>query len=244
MPAGAGPSLFDLIIDIASSFGFGTEGNFPIWIPPVWLIDISLGDGWFDDSGGQFSLPGVPPMGQPTTPGEAPAFPIEVDLRDEPTTQQGGVMQVAVDWFDYWANEGLRLPPIETVGVAAPAQLVEGSGDDMGWFEDLYDVVDESLGGVLPGGVPLGGSVALPLTSPSPGGLPATYPTVTQLPGTAPVVSSGRMCFKMVNGVWKWVPTRRRRRKRLATPSDIKDLAALKGVLGPKNLATWIATHS
>jgi len=35
----------------------------------------------------------------------------------------------------------------------------------------------------------------------------------------------------------------RRRRKRLATTSDIKDLAALKSVLSPADLKTWIATH-
>lgn len=38
---------------------------------------------------------------------------------------------------------------------------------------------------------------------------------------------------------------RRRRRRRLATQSDIRDLAALKAVLGDgQNLKTWIATHS
>lgn len=37
----------------------------------------------------------------------------------------------------------------------------------------------------------------------------------------------------------------RRRRKRLATPSDLKDLAALKGVLGGgEAFKVWIATHS
>jgi len=37
----------------------------------------------------------------------------------------------------------------------------------------------------------------------------------------------------------------RRRRKRLATVSDIKDLAALKSVLGNgEAFKTWIATHS
>ena len=35
----------------------------------------------------------------------------------------------------------------------------------------------------------------------------------------------------------------RRRRKRLATTSDIKDLAALKSILSPADLKTWIATH-
>lgn len=38
---------------------------------------------------------------------------------------------------------------------------------------------------------------------------------------------------------------RRRRRKMLATPSDLKQLAALKGVLGQgKAFETWIATRS
>jgi len=37
----------------------------------------------------------------------------------------------------------------------------------------------------------------------------------------------------------------RKRRKRLATPSDLKDLAALKGVLGGgEAFKVWIATHS
>ncbi len=41
----------------------------------------------------------------------------------------------------------------------------------------------------------------------------------------------------------KWVPARRRRKRRLASTSDIKDIAALKAVLGPSQLKTWIATH-
>ena len=46
-------------------------------------------------------------------------------------------------------------------------------------------------------------------------------------------------------GQGKWVKSRRRRRRRLATVSDIKDLAALKSVLGQgKAFETWIATHS
>lgn len=45
-------------------------------------------------------------------------------------------------------------------------------------------------------------------------------------------------------GAGKWIRRSRRRRKRLASASDIKDLSALKSVLGPSNLKTWIATHS
>lgn len=50
--------------------------------------------------------------------------------------------------------------------------------------------------------------------------------------------------LKFSCGEWKWVKKRRRRAKRLASASDIKDLSSLMGVLGSgKNLTTWIATH-
>jgi len=50
--------------------------------------------------------------------------------------------------------------------------------------------------------------------------------------------------LKFICGQWKWVKKRKRRSKRLATASDIKDLSSLMGVLGSgKNLTTWIATH-
>ena len=48
---------------------------------------------------------------------------------------------------------------------------------------------------------------------------------------------------------WKYndqgqlVRKRHRRRRRLATPSDIKDLAALSAVTNPAEKKTWIATH-
>ncbi len=46
-------------------------------------------------------------------------------------------------------------------------------------------------------------------------------------------------------GAGKWQRKSRRRRKRLATSSDIKDLSSLKGVLGGgKAFEVWIATHS
>ena len=42
----------------------------------------------------------------------------------------------------------------------------------------------------------------------------------------------------------KWQKKSRRRRKRLATQSDLKDLAALKGILGSgEAFKVWIATH-
>ncbi len=45
-------------------------------------------------------------------------------------------------------------------------------------------------------------------------------------------------------GAGKWQKRTRRRRRRLATQGDLKDLAALKGVLGGgKAFEVWIATH-
>ncbi len=45
-------------------------------------------------------------------------------------------------------------------------------------------------------------------------------------------------------GQGKGIKRRKRRRKRLATASDIKDLSALQGAgLTGKALASWIATH-
>jgi len=55
----------------------------------------------------------------------------------------------------------------------------------------------------------------------------------------------GAPVYKKVCGQYKWVHSKKRRRKRLATQSDLKDLAALKGILGNgKAFETWIATHS
>lgn len=62
--------------------------------------------------------------------------------------------------------------------------------------------------------------------------------------------ANGGSCQRQVwdpranGGSGKWITKRKRRRRRLATASDIKDLSALKSVLGAgKGLDTWIATH-
>jgi hypothetical protein len=39
------------------------------------------------------------------------------------------------------------------------------------------------------------------------------------------------------------IKQKRRRRRRLATSSDIRDLSSLKSVLSPADLKMWIATH-
>lgn len=54
----------------------------------------------------------------------------------------------------------------------------------------------------------------------------------------------GNYVYKKVCGQYKWVKARKRRRKQLASKSDLRDLSALKGILGNgKAFETWIAVH-
>ncbi len=166
----------------------------------------------------------------------------------------GGVQSVqARDWIEYWelVGKGLSpLPPLPRDAPATPtAQIVSAEEDDVGWISDVYDVVDTSVGGILPGGVPVGTTNVFTPTPPITG-TPAVIPSpaVTVIPGTGtpvPVASAKSYCMKLIDGQWRMVKMRRRRRKQLATKGDLQDLAALKGILGTgKAFEVWIATHS
>lgn len=156
---------------------------------------------------------------------------------------------LARDWIEYWELKGLGVnvaaPAPRTPGIAAATPLFQ-EDDDVGWISDVYETVDASLGGILPGGAPLSvGGVPTSIVN-QPLGLPA--PTVTAMPGTPAAVPSPTIkqyCYKFRDGQWQLVKMRRRRRKQLATKGDLKDLAALKGILGTgKAFEVWIATHS
>lgn len=70
-------------------------------------------------------------------------------------------------------------------------------------------------------------------------------PFVDVIPEAPAHSCGGSPVYKKVCGQYKWVHSKKRRRKRLATQSDLKDLAALKGILGNgKAFETWIATHA
>ena len=95
-------------------------------------------------------------------------------------------------------------------------------------------------------------------------GAPSFFPTQTFTPSLTPALNipfvdvipevGAGGCAPLKGMVWnpsancgagKWQKRSRRRRKRLATMGDLKDLAALKGVLGGgKAFEVWIATHS
>lgn len=73
----------------------------------------------------------------------------------------------------------------------------------------------------------------------SSGGLPG-LDVISEAPVKGMVWNPAADC-----GAGKWQRKSRRRRKRLATMGDLKDLAALKGILGQgKAFEVWIATHA
>ncbi len=204
----------------------------------------------------------VPGTATETLPEISPA----IDRRDEPPLDERQPMsqlpatfpwisQGNGRWTYYWpdgtittslSEEGVRTIAREQ-GIPSPL----GEEDDVTIFEDIWDVIDENVGGVLPGGTPpfweQPPGYSPPPRIPPPTNFPAPAPAPMP-PGAPPM--QNQQCGpwpvqKRVCGVYKWVYPKRRRRKQLVTRSDIKGLAALKGVLGAgKAMETWIATHS
>lgn len=235
---GSGPSW-------SNSFPAWT-GDLYGWQAPRWIVDLSLGDGWFTGGAQLASLPGVPPLVSEAGVITEDSFPLQIDLRDTPPLQADlpSPMMTQAQIDQYIAVYGF--PPYP--GATATAEIVTvDQGDNMSWIEDIYDIIDTSVGGLLPGGVPVGSS--LPTTY-----LPTTIQptTIPQVPGapmpvpTVPQANTNKLyCMKFIDGQWKAVKMRRRRRKQLATKGDLQDLAALKGILGTgKAFEVWIATHS
>ncbi len=196
---------------------------------------------------------------------EETAPPPEIDRRDI-TSPEEVVPEVAYVVSDpqTYINRTIAGQNVTWVGQGAPPQImgpvvapsiVTPTEEPVSWIEDIYDWTDENVfGGNLPGGVPVGGqviynspvggSIAPPVVIPGGGGgnLP---PAVIAPAACGPNDPMQGMVYSKRCGVWGWHKRKGRRRKRLATASDIKDLSALQGVFGNgKALQAWIATHS
>lgn len=144
-------------------------------------------------------------------------------------------------------TEGSGLPP-ETNG-GNVADITHFLRDLLPGGSDIFDVGANVLS--IFGGSPTAGGGRPP-------DLPtANVPAVQSGGGMLPPPGGGGIAvgcerdpslnyiLKYTCGEWKWVKKRKRRRKRLATSSDIKDLSSLKGVLGGgKSFDLWIATHA
>lgn len=166
---------------------------------------------------------------------------------DGPTIWQGSDQS-----FNDLLQAGVNV--VRPAGWGQPQQLQQPTSgeDEVSFIEDGYNILDTALGGILPGGVPFGtGNVIQAIGNPpavAQQGLP--QPTVTQMPnlpaqGNCDNDPYRGLVYKKVCGQYRWVKPSRRRRRRVATQQQVKDIAAMKGVLGNgKALETWIATHS
>ncbi len=135
------------------------------------------------------------------------------------------------------------LPPPPPPPVVVPPPIIPTGGPTVPFHEEwIEDLIPDWLEPFIPGFQPPGTvpPIAPPIVLP-PGGLPVTpsYPTMPAGCSTASPV------YKKVCGQYKWVHQKRRRRKQLVSRSDLRGLAALKGILGTgKAFEVWIATHA
>lgn len=260
--------------------GYSTFG----YKPPSWLLDISLGQGWFGTGDRVWTVQELLTLGTGSPDSPEDAFPIEIDLRDKPSDiielqpdpeevvdLKEEMAQTVNNWIDYWnlKNAGVEVymagtePPAATTETPSNQpvtidQTTEGlieTEEGMGWFDDpenVYGWVDKTFfGGELPGGYVPGtelvgtGGEAPPPGGPPPGSVYSMADPNNGNGGGACGVPGPKPVWKCVCGTYKWVLPKRRRRKSLATKGDLKDLAALKGILGQgKSFEVWIATHS
>ena len=181
---------------------------------------------------------GVPQVVSGTTTETQTGVPPSIDRRDiTPVTgnlsPERNVVRIARDWFEYWElkNQGIAVAEPGSGGGAASVQTTPGGTDmDLGTLAtDLLKTAGEAYIRKEFGPEVGMGYTSLPsflpdidLGVPGPG---VFTPDVQACGGASPV-------YKKVCGQYKWVTPKKRRRKRLATQSDLKDLAALKGILG------------
>jgi len=217
----------------------------------------------------------VPTLGEPINLEPPPKIPEEIDRSDPvvagivggiytPVTDGGYSVTPDPNSSGRWClddicgltEDGVMIL-LEERGIVEP--IVADEESDVSLLGDIYDVVDTSLGGVLPGGVPWsvpGTNVFTPGWNAPTG--PSTYPVVPQVQGgmgppmpPVPPLACGDpndpykgMVYKRVCGQWKWIKKTYRRRKQLFTTRDASQLSSLIGIAGKSQIAkTWIASH-
>jgi hypothetical protein len=189
-----------------------------------------------------------------TAPVPAPQSPLppQIDRRDIPLPQTGAPKLPLSDqaWFERMNPGQTYRPPVSAAPIIAPPSPtgVSKSMDLGALISDLGTQYIQSRFAPPPA-APLF-PAAVPAIAAGAGAVAAAagvgLPFVDVIPG-APDSSCGRgkPVYKYHCGEYKWVYPKRRRRKALATQSDLRGLAALKGVLGQgKAFEVWIATHS
>lgn len=162
------------------------------------------------------------------------------------------------EWLAQYRQAGLAGPATVQLGQDwDPGNQAQGSvfipqdtGDDMGnLFTDIYETVDQTIfRGLLPGG-------AAPFEGP--GGLEGLALNFLEDDGTGGGNGGGQQntggartmghdqqhkndVYKMVNGEWRWVHSRKRRCKRLLSASQARDLQLLMSITGKSSELTKI----
>lgn len=216
----------------------------------------------------------VPPLGEPITLEPEGIILEETDRRDPVPIQAelpvagiiGAIYTPGSYDPDAWMQSPYYKPElgITKAGVEymhrqdALEPIVADEETDVSLLGDIYDVVDASLGGVLPGGVPMqvptawGGPVG-PIYQQAPSSLPVPQAQGGMAPPGLPPATAGTCSpddpykgwvYKRVCGQWKWVKKKYRRRKQLFTTRDASQLSSLIGIAGKSQIAkTWIASH-
>jgi hypothetical protein len=192
-----------------------------------------------------------------TAPVTAPetTLPPEIDRRDIPPLPQTRPDLVALSdkaWFERM-NPGQTYVPPGAAPIVAPNSPVGASKSmdlgalitDLGsqYIQTRYAAPAQLAAPVFtPGAVATTGAAV----GAAAGAMGVGLPFVDVIPGAPDSkCGGGKPVYKYHCGEYKWVYPKRRRRKALATQSDLRGLAALKGVLGQgKAFEVWIATHS
>lgn len=227
-----GISLRNLIF--SRIFG-GTRINFPVGEPTLAIP--RTGEG----------VPQLVPTPTGAGPNEVPA---PIDRRDKPLDEEHVRMPnptLTATSPEQYAKLKALYPDNPVVFVPGPAPIQQPTqtpgGQDMDLGTLATDLIRQAGTAYINQQF---GTAPVPQVTPA---LNFDVPFVDVIP-EAPTMSGGGHCggaspvYKKVCGSYKWVTPKRRRRKRLATQSDLKDLAALKGILGNgKAFEVWIATH-
>ncbi len=180
----------------------------------------------------------IPPPSQ-WLPGPLPVLP---PIRPGPVERRPSQVSAPTAWPEFEIEEfpegdypkGSIFAPGGVWGQPAEQHDLDATPEDQemadwGWIGDIVDV----LQGQVPGGGPI---TTQPYFPPQPSylapvtGIPGGYPATP--PSAAPVLDRyGRPC-------------RRRRRRRLLTNSDLKDLAALKTITGNNDALKMAVTKA
>ncbi len=200
----------------------------------------------------------LPELAPTPAPFAQTPIPPAIDRRDLPPVKRQ-------NWFDYWeerdrpssinlgkdwmSDPGTIMDPWGSGGLpivnATNNQKGNKSMDLGALITDLGSkFIDAKFAPPNPAFLPAAGAAAAAAAAAGAAGI--GLPFVDVIPGMPDAKAcGGRPVYKYHCGEYKWVYPKRRRRKALATQSDLRGLAALKGVLGQgKAFEVWIATHS